>query len=76
MNTPITDCCKNMLYGTVPADIARRLETDRAALMEALKTICIEIRDGHWSEDPRNLALLGIKGQAALAAARANFPTP
>jgi len=66
MNTPITDLCKNMLYGTVPADISRRLETDRAALMEIVSSY---VESGH----SRGLA---ARATEVLAAALANFPTP
>jgi hypothetical protein len=65
MNTPITDCCKNMLYGTVPAEIARRLELDRAALMDALCEIHI------LSHDYSGEGSIALK---AIEAARANFP--
>jgi hypothetical protein len=65
MKTPITDCCKNMLYGTVPAEIARRLELDRAALMDALCEIHI------LSHDYSGEGSIALK---AIEAARANFP--
>ena len=80
MNTPITD---EASFSTVhqgelvKASFARRLELDRAALMEAL-----ELAETYLIE--RGIATRGTTGrtvvlpkmQAALAAARANFPTP
>jgi len=69
MKTPITDRCKNMLYGTVPAEISRRLELDRAALMKALKWL-----DNWLGHKPMPECSKRITD--ALAAARANFPEP
>ena len=80
MKTPITDCCKNMLYGTVPAEIARRLELDRAALMEAVANIDPypeeEIEESrHGGNIYCEITFREMRAiRAALAAARANFP--
>lgn len=52
--------------GLVPAHISRRLELDRAALMEALAEIHQESEMGSFAE---------TRAWDALAAAHANFPT-
>ena len=70
MNTPITDTAALLYYDAYAmADVARRLETDRAALMEALERIAgiCEIKRDKW---------IAKFIEEALAAARANFPTP
>lgn len=80
MNTPITDAAWYHNADHVPAvdaDVARRLETDRAALMEAL-----ELTESYLIE--RGIATRGTMGrtvvlpkiQSALAAACDNFPQP
>ena len=78
MNTPETDRVWAQHQGTTAEFFdavvihARRLETDRAALMEALE----EIAAREWIENalsPQDAA--GI-AERALAAAHANFPTP
>ena len=68
MSTPITDA----VTGHSPLHkvenlqwVARRLETDRAALMEALAEIHQESEMGSFAE---------FRAQDALTAARANFP--
>jgi hypothetical protein len=87
MKTPITDvaaqtitidcddsCVQIYVYESdtlyegelVPAFVSRRLELDRAALMEALERIERFSSDG-WAK---------AVAEDALAAARANFPTP
>jgi len=77
MNTPITDGQRSC-YGIrsellVTKDVARRLETDRAALMEALEdlTKVLVVVAGDTAPVPR--IALGY-AREALAAARANFP--
>ena len=79
MNTPITDAASVDSDAFDSPDnareFARRLETDRAALMEALERIqCIPNKPdgGDWDEieDARMIA------ESAYFAARANFPTP
>lgn len=89
MKTPITDAAAkpasyflepasyflDSLDEVIPTDVARRLELDRSALMEAL-----ELAETYLIE--RGIATRGTTGrtvvlpkmQAALAAARANFP--
>lgn len=84
MNTPITDAARDSMDSIRPdgtyridafAEIARRLELDRRALMEAL-----ELAETYLIE--RGIATRGTTGrtvvlpkmQAALSAARANFP--
>ena len=54
----------------VPATFARRLETDRAALMKALETTNFYMREhGIRLPDP-----VRVKVRSALSTARANFP--
>jgi len=69
MNTPITDAAQ---FGTgrVTVDFARRLELDRAALMEALTRIIGDLPQRRDWLDPDLEAL----ARAALSTARANFP--
>jgi len=73
MKTPITDAAAyppaifQDQAELVPADLARRLELDRAALMEALE----DVLDGGL-EGPRPDAVK--HAIAALSTARANFP--
>jgi hypothetical protein len=70
MNTPITDAASETDAFDSPMNaraFARRLELDRAALMEAL----IDLQRKH----ERLTALIDWPSQNALAAARANFPT-
>jgi len=67
MNTPIIDAAALLFYDAYAmADTARRLDLDRAALMEALEKFegCF---DCHECTET---------AESALAAARANFPTP
>ena len=80
MKTPITDAIWDQTKG-IPEyhakleDTSKRLETDRAALMDALK-VMVALMTNHfevsicqeWSEEINN-------AKAALSAARANFPT-
>ena len=69
MNTPITDAAWYHNADHVPAvdaDLARLLETDRAALIEIVENY---VENGH----SRGLA---SRATEALAAARANFPQP
>lgn len=80
MNTPITDAAHESFEDTtnetvrhfVDYDVARRLELDRAALMEALEHIA---RDQDRPMSVRVASPAAI-AKAALAAARANFPIP
>lgn len=71
-STPLTDANVASLAKSpdcfCEADFARRLELDRAALMEALENL--ENDDGKIPQHAWKIV------QAALAAARANFPTP
>lgn len=77
MNTPITSKLSDKWAGDPDArgyreeleELARRLELDRAALMEALERIAdiCEIKRDKW---------IAKFIKEALAAARANFPTP
>ena len=76
MNTPITNkAVEPASYfagspaSVVPEDIARRLELDRAALMESLDHI---IEDNSYYFPPGNP--WGDQARAALSTARANFP--
>lgn len=65
MKTPITDAVRSADH---LIDTARRLELDRAALMEALADMV---------SDHEQLSCATLQfARAALAAARANFPTP
>ena len=74
MNTPITDATMKYCFGDdrefIPADFARRLELDRAALLEALqecwKAMDRELKCTYW--------IAKQKADTALASARANFP--
>lgn len=72
MKTPITDANVASLTKTpdcfCEASVARRLELDRAALMEAIENIVAVV-----GADRRPIAK-AIKAIADLAAARANFP--
>jgi hypothetical protein len=73
MNTPITDAAEMTGFptprvatdGWVSSDFARRLELDRAALMDALCEIHI------LSHDYSGEGSIALK---AIEAARANFP--
>lgn len=72
MNTPITDeaSFSTVYQGEiVDASFARRLELDRAALIQSLERIAdiCEIKRDKW---------IAKFIKEALAAARANFPTP
>ena len=69
MTTPITDAVRSADH---LIDIARRLELDRAALMEALERIT---RVSSVELAGRRDDVLE-QAKSALAAARANFPTP
>ena len=86
MNTPITDAAALLFYDAYAmAEVARRLELDRAALIEALEvargmTLNL-VTDAHnkkpWHPDAANNLRNAAKSmQSALSAARANFPTP
>ena len=95
MKTPITDAAMEKLFSIRPDGLhrvdalsktARRLELDRAALMEALERLLrdavpvsadirgsvnvVEITHAEWEE----LAAATNRAADALAAARANFP--
>ena len=71
MNTPITDAAELLLFKPEDmADLARRLETDRAALMEALEE-CHRSMD---AEPKCTYWFAKSNAATALAAARANFP--
>ena len=76
MNTPIIDAASkeamefDALEYVVSNRVAYRLETDRAALMEALEAI-VNSSDVYVMRP-----FLGDNARSALAAARANFPTP
>jgi hypothetical protein len=66
MKTPITDAAALLFYDAYAmADLARRLELDRAALMDALCEIHI------LSHDYSGEGSIALK---AIEAARANFP--
>ncbi len=77
MNTPITDAAEMTGFptprvatdGWVSSDFARRLELDRAALMEALE----EIKQ-HDGGNRYNYGELSVLAESALVVARANFP--
>ena len=73
MKTPITDAEEFVadvgdwgIMNAIPAEIARRLELDRAALMEAIADYCDPLACRQKTHE---------KMLAALAAALANFPT-
>ena len=73
MNTPITDDAwyHNADHiSAVDASLARRLELDRIALMEALEQCLSSSFDGPLPNYAREAA------STALATARANFPEP
>ncbi len=92
-NTPITDaaadpgwqfskCAPDELV--VPVNLARRLELDRAALMQALsqalgmtQNLVIDAQNKKpWNpQSPENLRLAAKSMRDAIAAARANFLT-
>lgn len=69
MNTPITDAAMKYCLGGdrdfIPAEFARRLELDRAALMNALKAVL---------KYSAPTASARIDATRILATARANFP--
>lgn len=71
MKTPITDSLWDQTRGIAEyhaklEDTAKRLETDRAALMEALDAVL------KYSTPP---ASARVAARASLSAARENFPT-
>ena len=79
MNTPITDAARESMESIRPdgayridhfAKTARRLELDRAALMEALEGFIEEQCEARPTEYSFALGA----ARAALTAARANFP--
>ena len=68
MKTPITDSVRSADH---LIDTARRLETDRAALMEALEPFA------RWHCDQPHLGeadCFNCKAHKAITAARSNFP--
>ena len=82
MKTPITDSADwinrypEYHVGAaryVDSDLARRLETDRAALMAIAERAAALAT--HQDCDPDHHSLV-IDAMAAISAARANFPTP
>ena len=82
MNTPITDRLQLKLGGSrvVRLEDARRLETDRAALMEALDKIASRHVIAGSAGDFRQgqldaLAACRDVSMTALSAARENFPS-
>jgi hypothetical protein len=82
MKTPITDAAALLFYDAYAmADVARRLERDRAALMEAVANIDPypeeEIEESrHGGNIYCEITFREMRAiRAALAAARANFPT-
>lgn len=83
MNTPITDAAMKYCFGDdrefVAVDFARRLELDRAALMESLEGLVSLVDYSYLDRGVGTATEDGIKrlkARAALATARANFPTP
>ena len=76
MTTPITDHASVHTDAfdspDKARDFARRLETDRAALMEALSQIIGDLPQRRDWLDPD----LEAFAKSALTAARANFPQP
>jgi hypothetical protein len=77
MKTPITDAAALLFYDAYAmADVARRLELDRAALMDVAQDgetlIAGDLMGAEWKAACR--AYL-IKARAAISAAHANFPT-
>lgn len=90
MNTPITDAVETkrmdsdipVVFGTVPAHVARRLEIDRSALMEALDGLVKANEDwnaavAQFVATPPTWSDVYLDASRdALAAARANFPQP
>lgn len=78
MNTPITDAVETkrmdadipVIFGTVPSHVARRLETDRSALMEALEQTLAAWEEGYKTTECNEPE----SARQTLAAARANFP--
>lgn len=79
MNTPITDDAwyHNADHiSAVDASLARRLETDRSALMEALETLTLVIGLTPIKGNLERLQEAQDLARAALSTARANFPQP
>lgn len=81
MNTPITDAAKWInaypeyhegATRYVDSEFARRLETDRAALMEALSQMIGDLPQRRDWLNP----VLEASAKHALSTARANFPQP
>jgi hypothetical protein len=85
MKTPITDAVNTERYVDhhegycAMLNTARRLELDRAALMEALEGVMKHFAPmaGDCSEIEQSTSEIAAssKAEATLAAARANFPT-
>jgi hypothetical protein len=82
MKTPITDAIWDQTKG-IPEyhakleEAARRLELDRAALMEAMEGLVSLVDYSYLDRGVGTATEAGIKrlkARAALAAARANFP--
>jgi hypothetical protein len=88
-STPITDAAALLFYDAYAmADVARRLELDRAALIEALERLLrdavpvaadirgsvnvVEMSHAEWED----LSAATNRAADTIAAARANFPTP
>ena len=75
MKTPITDAVFGPQLRGYRAETCRRLELDRAALMAFLAKLDLMANDDEFgSSDFRKTCRYDIP--KALAAARANFPTP
>lgn len=75
MKTPITDAVFGPQLRGYRAETCRKLELDRAALMEALERATSGFHGsstGYYHVDPKDIAF----AKASLAEARANFPEP
>jgi hypothetical protein len=81
MNTPITDKFSDYPQDfltsdkVIHADLARRLEIDRAALMEAVDTLTLVVGLTPIKGNLEALLEALHLARAALTTARANFPT-
>ena len=72
MKTPITDAVFGPQLRGYRAETCRKLEADRAALMEALEQVLGCISETRGSDATHAV----FSAQFALSAARANFPEP
>jgi hypothetical protein len=75
MKTPITDAAEVWFtHKYVPSEVSRRLELDRAALMEAVDTLTLVVGLTPIKGNLEALQESMDAARSALAAARENFP--